>query len=38
MEYPESCEEGGEEKEDNGVPPVTLGQDARERGHPIGEG
>jgi len=29
--------EGGEEKEDGGVPPMALRQDARRRSCPIGE-
>ena len=34
----EGCRGGGEEEEDNGVSPVTLGQGARGRGHLIGGG
>ena len=34
----EGCRGGGEEEEDEGVPPVTPGQDARRRDCPIGEG
>ena len=34
----ESCRGGGEEEEDKGVPPVTLEQGARGRGHSIGRG
>ena len=34
----ESCRGGGEEKEDDRVPPVTLEQGVRKRGCPIGGG
>jgi len=37
-EEAEGCRGGGEEKEDDGVPPATLRRGARGRGRPIGGG